>query len=362
MIIIDSHCDSPSQMLRLRDFSRDNHHAQVDFPKLKSGGMGGCFFALYIPSALKGAAATSYARRLLAETQRQVALCPDVKFATSTAEVKENYSKGLISILLGIENASAIGESLELVDRFYSQGVRYITLTHAEDNLVCDSCTGKGSWGGLSPFGKTLVGHMNRLGMMVDLAHCSEKTAWDALEVSQAPVVYTHGCCKALCSHRRNLSDDLLREIGRRGGVVGMSVYPPFLSEEYSAVLAASGLQKKSWIEDEFIADPANPDKRKAWENLQDKLLSLPRPGVRKVVDHIEHAIEFAGIDGVGIGTDFDGIDVSAEGLENVSLLGVIFDEMRGRGYSDSEVEKIAGLNWLSAMEKVTDFARKMGD
>lgn len=360
MIIIDSHCDSPSQMLRLRDFSLDNHHAQVDFPKMRRGGIGGSFFALYVPASLEGESATRHAYALLRETQRQVAAnSGEVAFAFSKADVENNSNNGLISILLGLENGSAIQHDYSILEYLYSSGVRYVTLTHSQDNQICDSCTGKGSWGGLSPFGRETVRRMNSLGMMVDLAHCSDNTVRDCLETSYAPIVYTHGCCRALCNHRRNLPDDLIRSIAEKGGVLGMSIYPFFLDDESQRIFDESGLKNKSGIEDEFIADPSNPAKRLAWENLQDELARLPMPGVDRVVDHIEHAVELAGVEHVGIGTDYDGIELTAKGVENIALLPRVFEVLRTRGFSENDIRMIAGENWLNVMQKVEEIGEK---
>lgn len=348
IVVLDAHCDAPSQMLRLRNFGKDNIRGQVDFPKMKRGGVDSSFFALYIPASLEGANATAYAFRLFSEVERQVEANPSaVRFARTAEEVYSNKANGLISILLGIENSSALNKSSELLSEFAERGVRYITLTHSADNAAGDSCTGNGLWGGLSSYGKDLVREMNRKNVLVDVAHAADSTIKDVLSVTDSPIVYTHGCCRALSRHRRNLSDDLIREIAATGGVVGMSIYPPFMSEDFVKVLEASGLMAKAWVEDEFIKDPSNESAARAWYDLQDELQSLPRPGVGVVVDHIEHAIEVAGIDHVGLGTDYDGIEVTASGLENIASFGLVFEEMKSRGYSRNELEKVAGGNFL---------------
>jgi len=356
MIVLDAHCDSPSQMLRLRDFGKDNVRGQVDFPKLRRGGVDASFFALYVPARLGcGAEAAAYMQRLLDETERQVAANADqCAFARSAADVAANKAAGRFSVLLGLENGSPIGDDLANVRRLYDKGIRYITLTHSADNQICDSCSGEGKWGGLSPFGKEVVQEMNRVGMMIDLAHCSDATVRDVLELTKAPVAYTHGCCRALSRHRRNLPDDLLAGIAESGGVVGMSIYPCFLSEEFCERLAGSGLEEKMWVEDEFIKDPGDRAKADAWEALQSELRALPRPGVSLVADHILHAIEVCGVRHVGIGTDYDGIEVTADGLETVASFGAIWDELRNRGLNDEELGMVAGGNFLALLDKIS--------
>lgn len=348
MIVLDAHCDSPSQMYRLRDFGKDNAFAQVDFPKMKRGGVSASFFALYIPARLDGPAAYAYARELLSALKAQLDANKDsVALATSAEQVKINQSNGLISILIGLENGSALQGSAEILKEFYDEGVRYVTLTHSADNDLCDSCTGSGHWGGLSPLGRSMVKDMNRIGMLVDVAHASNDTIRDCLAVSDSPIAYTHGCCSALASSRRNLPDELLRGIAASGGVNCMSIYPSFLSDEFVKIYAESGLEEKEYIEDEWIADPSDLEKLKRWEDLQREMQRLPRPGVDCIADHICHAIDVCGVAGVGLGTDYDGIGVTAAGLEDISSFGLIFEELKRRGLDDDAVASVAGANML---------------
>ncbi len=354
MIVLDAHCDAPSQMVRLRDFGVDNAFAQVDFPKMRRGQVDASFFAAYVPARLQGQAATDYANRLLDECFRQVSQNADaVAFARCSGGVRRNRKAGLNSVILAIENASAIQEDFGLLKTFYRRGVRYITLTHSADNQVGDSCTGVGTWGGLSPFGKTLVPEMNRCRMLIDVAHAADTTICDVLALSSRPVAYTHGGCRALASHRRNLPDELIRGIAEAGGVVCISIYPPFLSDDFVRTLAESGLEEKMSVEDAFIADPADPAKRAAWEAVQLELQALPRPGVDRVADHIEHAVSVAGIDHVGIGTDYDGIEVTVAGLEDISRFPALWDELRRRGFSARDLTRLAGANLLRLLTAI---------
>ena len=357
MIVLDAHCDAPSQMLRLRDFGKDNDHAQVDFPKMLRGGVNASFFAAYVPASLSGMEASRYADRLLDEVERQVLEYPSMAaLATSASAVSRNAGRGIVSVLLGIENATALdGEDdpAVLLEHFYKRGVRYITLTHSADNRYADSCTGDGRWGGLSPLGRRLVAEMNDMGMLIDLAHASDATMRDVLEASRVPVAYTHGCCRALATHKRNITDELMRGIADGGGVVCMSIYPCFLDDGFVRILSESGLGQKYGVEDEFIKDPSDPAKRAAWYELLDELSALPRPSVSRVVDHIEHAVEVAGVEHVGIGTDYDGIEVTASGLEDISKFSLVFEEMRRRGFGHREISMIAGENFLRVLEEV---------
>ena len=316
-MIIDSHVDTPSQLMRSLNPGIDNPKAQVDFPKMKAGGVEGAFFALYTAPEMEPDAATRYALEMLSATYDACEANEDyAALAFSPDDVAENQKKGLISVFMGMENAAPIQESLSLLRTFYRLGVSYMTLTHNGDNAVADSAAEGKRWGGLSPFGREVVAEMNAMGMMIDLSHASDQTFWDVIKLSKAPVIATHSSCRALCSHRRNLTDEMLKALGEKDGYVGINFYPFFLSDQYE--------EGKPW-----------------------------RPGVKEIVDHIDHAVSLAGIDHVGIGSDFDGIEVTPERVENISQIGVVLDEMRRRGYSESDILKVSGQNLLDVFARI---------
>lgn len=356
MFVLDSHCDTPSQIYRLRDLSLDNAHGQVDIPKLQRGGVDGAFFALYTSNSLSQDASTRYALELLGCVQDTVAANSDkMAFALSPGQALENQSKGLFSVFLGLENGQPIGRSLSLLRAFYRAGVRYMTLTHAGNNEICDSCAAAVKrWHGLSPFGIEVVAEMNRLGMLIDVSHISDDSFWDVLKYSSKPVVASHSCCRALADHPRNLSDEMIRALADKGGVIQINFFPVFLDDAFSAVLNESGIM--AWgeaVEDEFIKDPADEKKRDAWYEVEDKLAGLPRPSYKRIVDHIDHVVSLVGIDYVGLGSDFDGIAVTPEGLDNVSMMPKIFSEMRSRGYSEADIAKVASANFFRVFNEV---------
>lgn len=356
MQVFDSHVDTPSQLIRLRNLGIDNRYGHVDFPKLKRGGVGGSFFALYTPVGTAPDAATRYALEMVSAVYDCIDANPDyAALAFTPDDAEENARNGLISVFMGMENGDPIQQSLPLLRTFYRLGVSYLTLTHNGDNAIADSAAEGSRWHGLSPFGKQVVAEMNELGMMVDLSHASDETFWDVLRVSKAPVVATHSCCRALCPHRRNLTDEMLKALSESGGYVGINLYPAFLSDRFlSDPKDADLFDEAERVEAAFIADPADTVRIRAWEQMQERLETIWRPGVKEVVDHIDHAIAVAGIDHVGIGSDFDGILVPPEGLENVSMIGRIFDEMRKRGYSEEAVSKVAGENLLAVMRRIS--------
>ena len=305
-------------MLRGRDLSIDNEGAHVDFPKLRAGGVDGAFFAIYIPADLEGEEALNHAESLLSYVEVTLAAHPDkAALATTAEQAYTNRDNGLFSVFLGLENGSPIGSSLELLDKFYYRGVRYMTLCHSRDNLICDSCASRVKrWHGLSPFGREVVAEMNRLGMLVDVSHVSDETFYDVLKYSSKPVVATHSCCRALADHPRNMTDDMIRALAEKGGVIQINFYPVFLDGSFH----------------------------------EEDMHTAPRPSYKRIVDHIDHVVSLVGIEHGGIGADFDGIDVAPEGLENISMMPKVFEEMRRRGYSENDIAKVASENFLNAL------------
>ena len=213
-----------------------------------------------------------------------------------------------------MENGSPIGKSIDRVKMLYDKGIRYITLCHSRDNEICDSCaTLVKRWGGLSPFGQKVVAEMNRLGMLIDVSHVSDETFYDVLKYSSKPVVATHSCCRTLCNHPRNMTDDMIRALAAAGGVIQINFYPYFLDSSYKE--------------------------------------GGDRPSYTMIADHIDHVVGLVGVDHVGIGSDFDGIEVTPDGMENISMVPKLLDELRRRGYSEADLAKIASGNFFRILE-----------
>lgn len=350
MFILDSHCDTPSQILRLRDLSVDNEYSHVDFPKLKRGGVDGAFFALYVPASLDTEEAYAYSQRLLDAVHSTINQNPAaVRLAVSEQDAKKNQAEGVFSMFLGLENGSPVGGSMDRLHAFYDAGVRYMTLCHSRDNQICDSCASvSGRWGGLSPFGKEVIAEMNRIGMLVDVSHISDAAFYDVIRCSRKPVVATHSCCRALSDHPRNMTDDMIRALASEGGVIQINFYPLFLDVDFRNILSASGIMDYGEaVEEEFIKDPSDPDKRAAWNEVQKALNELQRPSFKLIADHIDHVVSLVGIEHVGIGSDYDGIEVTPDGMEDISMMPRIFDELRSRGYSEADLAKIASENFF---------------
>jgi membrane dipeptidase len=313
MFVLDSHCDTPSEMVRGRDLSIDNATGHVDFPKIGRSGVDGAFFALYIPADLDEKEAMRCAMRQY-EAVADALIGGQARVATSMNQAYRNKEEGLFSIFLGLENGSPIGKSIDRVKMLYDKGIRYITLCHSRDNEICDSCaTLVKRWGGLSPFGQKVVAEMNRLGMLIDVSHVSDETFYDVLKYSSKPVVATHSCCRTLCNHPRNMTDDMIRALAAAGGVIQINFYPYFLDSSYKE--------------------------------------GGDRPSYTMIADHIDHVVGLVGVDHVGIGSDFDGIEVTPDGMENISMVPKLLDELRRRGYSEADLEKIASGNFFRILE-----------
>ena len=351
--VLDSHCDTPSQILRLRDIALDSDHSQVDLPKLKKGGVDASFFALYVPASMDSDSGFEYACRLYDGVADAVARNPEVlAFAFSAEEILRNMEMGLFSVCLGLENGEPLASAPSRLEDFYGKGVRYVTLCHSRDNSLCDSCAQGTTWHGLSPFGREMVRRMNSLGMMVDVSHISDEAFYDVLRVSSKPVVATHSCCRALASHPRNMTDAMIRDLASEGGVIQINFYPVFLDDAFRSVLLASGLEEKGEsVENAFIARPWDESARSAWYKVLDELSALPRPSYKRIVDHIDHVVNLVGIDHVGLGSDFDGICVTPQGLDSVASFSLILEELSRRGYSQSDITKISGGNFLRVWE-----------
>ena len=357
-LVIDSHCDAPTFTMEGKDLNVRSRQGQFDFKRMEEGGVDAVFMAIYTPNGLEPAESVKRALKMISTVNDNVEKSEgEVAMATSVTDILKNKSRGIPSILLGMENADPIMHDLDLLRQFYRMGVRYVTLTHNGNNDVCDSAAAAPHWNGLSDFGKEVVREMNALGMMVDVSHVSDQTFYDVLEVSSKPVIASHSCCRALAESHRNMTDDMIKALAAKGGVIQINFYPPFLSKEYADAYAP--LEKKY---DEAKAalkafKARDKEQRKLLKEKVDAALSdieaLKRPDYRRVVDHIDHVVKLVGVRYVGVGSDFDGIDVAPEGLEDVSKFQNITMELKNRGYSDADVSAILGGNFMRVMSEI---------
>ena len=361
--LIDGHNDLPmqytmrvqgnlDQMPFTSDLSAIKKPTQTDHPRMLKGMMGGQFWSVYIPIAAFPGASGDVARVLtqIDVVHRMITTYPDqLELALTADEVIDAHRRGKIASMMGIEGGHAIENSLANLRMLYKAGARYMTLTHSKGLRWADSATDAERVGGLSPFGKEVVHEMNRLGMLVDLSHVSVNAMNDALDVSSAPVIFSHSSAFALTAHERNIPDEVLLRLKVNNGVAMVTFYPSYVSE--TVRLAWINLRKK--------VNAQTEDPKKQAKLYQAQLPTLPRPTLADVADHIDHIRNLIGIDYIGLGGDYDGMPPGPVGLEDVSTYPALLIELLRRGYSDSDIAKIAGRNILRVMQDVETVARK---
>jgi len=359
--LIDGHNDIPDAIrerggLDSVDFAASQPRLMTDIPRLLAGGVGGQFWAAYVPVTTihGGEHPAVYALEQIDLVHRLCRKYPQTfAEATTAAAVERNFKAGKISCLIGIEGGHAIENSLGALRMFFRLGVRYMTLTHWETIDWADAATDSAKHNGLTPFGEDVVREMNRVGMLVDLAHVSDATMVDAIRVSRAPVLFSHSSARALCDHLRNVPDSILRMVKANGGVVMVNFYPTFVSEAVRAygdsVTARSRALRAAGVDSAAIADSV-----KGWD------ARAPRATLSQVADHIAHVRDVAGVDHVGVGSDFDGITTVPAGLEDVSKFPDLLAELLRRGWSEQDVRKVAGLNVLRVLRDAERVSREM--
>ena len=322
----------------------------TDIPRLRAGGVGGQFWSVYVPATLTPTEAARETFEQIDTVKRIVAAHPDVfELATTAADVERIHRRGKIASLIGMEGGYSIDDSLGLLREFFDSGARYITLTHSKTTSWADSATDAPRWGGLSPFGEDVVREMNRLGMMVDLSHVSDETMLDAMRVSDAPVIFSHSSARALTGHPRNVPDSVLRQMPEDGGVVMVTFVPGFVSETvrtWNSARSAEDARLKSLNPGDPAAVTAG---LAAWEANH----PVPVATIADVVAHIQHVRDTAGIDHVGLGGDFDGVDTLPVGLEGVDAYPRLLAALMANGWTEADIRKLAGENVLRVMRAV---------
>ncbi len=364
-IVVDTHDDTTQRFLDGKfDLGPRDAKGSIDIPRMREGNLGAIFFSIWMPSKVTGAEAVDHALVQIDAVREQVRKhSNDLALATTAAEIREARKQGKIAALMGVEGGHMINSDLGVLRSFAAIGVRYMTLTHSGNDEWADSSTDKAVHNGLTDFGKDVVREMNRLGVMVDISHVSDKTFYDALEVSKAPLFASHSSCRAICDAPRNMTDQMMKDLAAKGGVIQINYHVGFLSQEFRD------------------AEKANPDLNKAiaaevmkrcGENEGCQLIEgdritreyveqgkLPRVDFAKIIEHIEHAVKVAGIDHVGLGSDFDGANMPY-GMEDASKLPRITEALLQKGYSEGDVKKVLGENTLRVMTEVERVSREM--
>jgi membrane dipeptidase len=354
-IIVDGHCDTPYRLLR-RNVHLEEHdtEAQVDLRSLRESGITASFFAAYVPGYYVGREPAAFARRLIDLIKTETSRHPnELTFCADSAGIRQAKQRGRIALMIGVEGGHAIEDSLDILRDLYDQGARYMTLTHVNTNNWCDSSGDGGRHGGLTDFGRQVVRTMNDLGMIVDVSHISDNAFYQVLETTRVPVMATHSSCRALCRHPRNMTDDMLRALARNGGVCMINFFSAFVNDAVAEVVMKA--QKRPRNHDSEGGTEELPNDTLDWNLYLQwfNTLGCPTAKLEDVVDHIVHAVEVAGVDHVGIGSDFDGVPALPTGLETASSLPKVTTRLLERGLSESDIEKILGANFLRAFGEI---------
>lgn len=361
--LVDGHNDLPWEIRgkAAGDLSRMDPRGPLpeqhtDIPRLQAGQVGGVFWAAYVPVSAIGNGAARFALEQIDLIHRMVAESPELVFAGTADEIERAHRAGKVASLIGIEGGHAIENSLGALRQFYDLGTRYMTLTHANTLDWADAATDSARHGGLSPFGEEVVREMNRLGMLVDLSHVSDETMADAIRISEAPVIFSHSSARALADHPRNVPDDVLRLLPENGGLVMVNFYSGF-TEPAAAAQMRSMFDVQRRFREQFSGDEAAA--ARAYDEWR-AANPVPRGTIATLADHIDHIVQTAGIDHVGLGSDFDGVTTLPEGMEDVSRFPYLGAELLRRGYTDEQVKKVLGMNLLRVMRAAERTAARL--
>jgi membrane dipeptidase len=361
ILLIDTHMDTPYELGKgMYDISVRAEKGHFDYVRARQGGLDAVFMAVYVPPEYeeKGGA-KAFADRAIDIVEGLSREWPD-KFvpARSILEIRRQFGRGGVALLLGIENGSALEGDLGNLRHFYGRGVRYITLTHSKNNLICDSSFDEGpKWHGLSPFGRELIAEMNRLGMMIDVSHVSDEAFYQTIALSQAPVVATHSACRHFTPDwHRNMTDEMIRLLAEKGGVIQINFGSMFVNSTVNRQAEDLRQEIRRYLEANNLQGPERDRYvRQRWGQAQ-----FSKAQVRDVAANIDHAVKVAGIEHVGLGSDFDGVTELPGGLQDVSCYPNLIYELLKMGYGDREIRQICGENFLRVWADVEKAAARL--
>ena len=365
-IVLDTHDDTTQRFFSKAGFDMAARHTDghIDIPRMRDGGMNAIFFSIWIDGRTMGPPAVQKAIDQIDAVHQMVRKDPkDLAFCRTAAEVREAHKQGKIAVLIGVEGGHMIGNDIRVLRTFGDLGVRYMTLSHFYNDEWADSSTDKPAHNGLTDFGKDIVREMNRQGIMVDISHVSDKTFYDALEVSKAPLIASHSSCRALCDHVRDMSDDMIKALAAKGGVIQINYEKSFIDQAYKdaydkasggVVATMNNIGKECGDDEECVIT-----KVQAIQAAMEKSGQLPPVSWERIIEHIDHAVKLVGADHVGLGSDFDGATMPT-GMEDCTKLPKITEALMRKGYSDDDIRKILGGNVLRVMEATEKVSKEM--
>jgi membrane dipeptidase len=364
-IVLDTHDDTTQRFFsKDYDLGKQNVGGHVDIPRMREGGMNAIFFSIWIDGRITGPPAVEKALDQIDAVRENVKkYSKDMVLARTADDVRRAHGQGKIAALMGVEGGHMIGNDIRVVRIFADLGVRYMTLAHFYNDEWADSSTDKPAHNGLTDFGKDIVREMNRQGIVVDISHVSDKTFYDALEVSKAPLLASHSSCRALCNHVRDMSDDMIKALAAKGGVIQINYEKSFIDQAYKDAYdkeTGGVVEHMSELTKNCNNDEACISREMA--KVQQKLTAegkLPHVSWERIIDHIDHAVRLVGAEHVGLGSDFDGADMP-EGMEDCSKLPKITEALLRKGYSEGDIRKILGENTLRVMEQAESVSREL--
>jgi membrane dipeptidase len=363
-IVLDTHDDTTQRFFsKDYDIGKRNPDGHVDIPRMREGGMNAIFFSIWIDGRIMGSPAVQKALDQIDAVHENVRkYSKDMVLCRTAAEVREAHKQGKIAALIGVEGGHMIGNDIRVLRMFGDLGVRYMTLSHFYNDEWADSSTDKPLHNGLTDFGKDIVREMNRQGIMVDISHVSDKTFYDALEVSKAPLIASHSSCRAMCNHVRDMSDDMIKALAAKGGVIQINYEKSFIDQAYKDAADKQGgvramfeeLKKECGEDRDCLGKKMIAKEKQAVAEGK-----LPHVTWERIVEHIDHAVKLVGADHVGLGSDFDGANMP-EGMEDCSKLPKITEALMRNGYDDEDIRKILGGNLLRVMEQAEKVSREL--
>jgi membrane dipeptidase len=363
-IVLDTHDDTTQRFFEKGfDFGKRNPEGSIDIPRMREGGMNAIFFSIWIDGRTKGAPAIQKALDQIDAVHENVRKYPkDLAFARTADDVRRAHAQGKIAVLIGVEGGHMIGNDIRMVRIFGDLGARYMTLSHFYNNEWADSSTDKPAHNGLTDYGKQIVAEMNRQGVLVDISHVADKTFYDALAISKAPLIASHSSCRALVNHPRDMTDDMIKALAAKGGVIQINYEKTFIDQTYKdasdklgGVVGVLDQVKKKCGDDEgcMMKMMVEQEKQATAEG------KLPHVAWERIVDHIDHAVKLVGADHVGLGSDFDGANMP-DGMEDATHLPQITDALLKKGYSEADIRKILGENTLRVLAEAEKVSKEM--
>ncbi len=355
-MVLDTHIDVTPKLQTSWKFDEEHKDGHIDLPRMKKGGLNALFFSIYMAGTVTGPKAVNDAIERIAAVHRLAEQMPDqVALCVTADDVRKAHKQGKIAALMGMEGGHMINNSLAVLRMYAELGVRYLTLTHSVNVDWADSSGDQPKHNGLTDFGKDVVRELNRLGVMVDISHVADKTFWDAIEVSKAPMIASHSSCRAISGHARNMTDDMIKALAAKGGVIQINYLDQFIDNDLFQYSQKSQplmreLQQK-------YPGRENLDRRR--EEVAKQFGPAPKASWEKIVEHIDHAVKLVGAEHVGLGSDFDGGSMPA-GMEDCTQLPKITEALMRKGYSTSDIKKILGENTLRLLSDVERASQRM--